>query len=354
MKEYLESIESVLEELKSNENGLSEKEAEARLLKDGKNKLDEPPKDGIVKKFFMSLADPMIIMLLVAASISLVTSIISHESFADVIIILVVVIVNTILGLFQESKAENAIESLKEMTKATSKVQRNGFVKTINSEDLVKGDVIILEAGDSVPADCRIIESHSLKVEEAALTGESVPINKIVDIINLEDKSINVPLGDRTNMLYSGSNIVYGRGRAVVIATGMETEMGKIADALQNTIEDKTPLQKKMAEISKVLTKLVVVISVLVFAAGLIRAKSLNGETILNTFMVAIALAVAAIPEGLPAIVTSILSIGVTSMAKKNALIRRINAVETLGCTQVICTDKTGTLTQKQNDCNKI
>lgn len=291
MKEYLESIESVLEELKSNENGLSEKEAEARLLKDGKNKLDEPPKDGIVKKFFMSLADPMIIMLLVAASISLVTSIISHESFADVIIILVVVIVNTILGLFQESKAENAIESLKEMTKATSKVQRNGFVKTINSEDLVKGDVIILEAGDSVPADCRIIESHSLKVEEAALTGESVPINKIVDIINLEDKSINVPLGDRTNMLYSGSNIVYGRGRAVVIATGMETEMGKIADALQNTIEDKTPLQKKMAEISKVLTKLVVVISVLVFAAGLIRAKSLNGETILNTFMVAIALA---------------------------------------------------------------
>lgn len=348
MKEYLESIESVLEELKSNENGLSEKEAEARLLKDGKNKLDEPPKDGIVKKFFMSLADPMIIMLLVAACISLVTSIISHESFADVIIILVVVIVNTILGLFQESKAENAIESLKEMTKATSKVQRNGFVKTINSEDLVKGDVIILEAGDSVPADCRIIESHSLKVEEAALTGESVPINKIVDIINLEDKSINVPLGDRTNMLYSGSNIVYGRGRAVVIATGMETEMGKIADALQNTIEDKTPLQKKMAEISKVLTKLVVVISVLVFAAGLIRAKSLNGETILNTFMVAIALAVAAIPEGLPAIVTIILSIGVTSMAKKNALIRRISAVETLGCTQVICTDKTGTLTQNK------
>lgn len=348
MKEYLESAEDVLKELKSNENGLSEKEAEARLLKDGKNKLDEPPKDGIIKKFFTSLLDPMIIMLLAAAGISLVTSIISHESFADVIIILVVVIMNTILGIFQENKAENAIESLKEMTKATSKVQRNGYVSTINSEDLVKGDVIVLEAGDSVPADCRIIESHSLKVEEAALTGESVPINKIVDILNLEDKSINVPLGDRTNMLYSGSNIVYGRGRAVVVATGMETEMGKIADALQNAVEDKTPLQKKMAEISKVLTKLVVVISILVFIAGLVRAKSLSGETVLDTFMVAIALAVAAIPEGLPAIVTIILSIGVTSMAKRNALIRKISAVETLGCTQIICTDKTGTLTQNK------
>ena len=205
MKEYLESVEDVLKELKSNDNGLNEKEAEARLAEVGKNKLDEPPKEPMIKKFFKSLLDPMIIMLLVSAGISFVTSIISHESFADVIIILFVVITNTILGMVQESKAENAIESLKEMTKATSKVQRNGMVRTINSEDLVIGDVIVLEAGDSVPADCRIIESHSLKVEEAALTGESVPINKIVDILNLKDKSINVPLGDRTNMLYSGS-----------------------------------------------------------------------------------------------------------------------------------------------------
>ena len=198
MKEYLESVEDVLKELKSNDNGLNEKEAEARLAEVGKNKLDEPPKEPMIKKFFKSLLDPMIIMLLVSAGISFVTSIISHESFADVIIILFVVITNTILGMVQESKAENAIESLKEMTKATSKVQRNGMVRTINSEDLVIGDVIVLEAGDSVPADCRIIESHSLKVEEAALTGESVPINKIVDILNLKDKSINVPLGDRT------------------------------------------------------------------------------------------------------------------------------------------------------------
>ena len=258
MKEYLESVEDVLKELKSNDNGLNEKEAEARLAEVGKNKLDEPPKEPMIKKFFKSLLDPMIIMLLVSAGISFVTSIISHESFADVIIILFVVITNTILGMVQESKAENAIESLKEMTKATSKVQRNGMVRTINSEDLVIGDVIVLEAGDSVPADCRIIESHSLKVEEAALTGESVPINKIVDILNLKDKSINVPLGDRNNMLYSGSNVVYGRGRAVIVATGMKTEMGKIADALQNAVEEKTPLQKKMAEISKVLTKLVI------------------------------------------------------------------------------------------------
>ena len=348
MKEYLDTVEDVLKKLKSSENGLDEKEAESRLEKDGKNKLEEPPKEPLIKKFFKSLLDPMIIMLLVSAGISLVTSIISHESFADVIIILFVVITNTILGMVQESKAENAIESLKEMTKATSKVQRNGMIRTINSEDLVKGDVIVLEAGDSIPADCRIIEAHSLKVEESALTGESVPINKMVDILNIKNESINVPLGDRTNMLYSGSNVVYGRGRAIVVASGMETEMGKIADALQNAVEEKTPLQKKMAEISKVLTKLVVAISVVVFIAGLIRAGSLTGETILNTFMVAIALAVAAIPEGLPAIVTIILSIGVTSMAKKNALIRRISAVETLGCTQIICTDKTGTLTQNR------
>ena len=262
MKEYLDTVEDVLKKLKSSENGLDEKEAEARLEKDGKNKLEEPPKEPLIKKFFKSLLDPMIIMLLVSAGISLVTSIISHESFADVIIILFVVITNTILGMVQESKAENAIESLKEMTKATSKVQRNGMIRTINSEDLVKGDVIVLEAGDSIPADCRIIEAHSLKVEESALTGESVPINKMVDILNIKNESINVPLGDRTNMLYSGSNVVYGRGRAVIVATGMKTEMGKIADALQNAVEEKTPLQKKMAEISKVLTKLVIFISV--------------------------------------------------------------------------------------------
>lgn len=348
MKEYLKTVDDVLKEFETTTDGLYEKEAKNRLERDGKNKLDDPPKDSKLKKFIKSLIDPMIIMLLASALVSLVTSIISHESFADVFIILFVVIINTILGMVQEDKAENAIESLKEMTKSTSKVDRGGVIRIIKSENLVKGDVIILEAGDSVPADCRIIEAHSLKVEESALTGESVPINKIVDVINLKDNKSSVPLGDRTNMLYSGSNIVYGRGKAVIVATGMETEMGKIADALQKVVQEKTPLQEKMSEISKVLTKLVLGICAIVFIVGLIKSGGITGEHILNTFMIAVALAVAAIPEGLPAVVTIILSIGVTSMAKRNALIRKISAVETLGCTQVICSDKTGTLTQNK------
>lgn len=348
MKEYLKTVDETLNELNTTANGLTEKEAKERLNKFGLNKLDDPPKEGLVKKFFKSLLDPMIILLLGAALISLVTSIISHDSFSDVIIILVVVIINTILSMVQENKAENAIESLKEMTKATSKVIRDGVIKTVKSEELVLGDVVVLEAGDSVPADCRIIEAHSLKAEEAALTGESVPVNKIIDLINIKDNTLDIPLGDRTNMLYSGSSIVYGRGKAVVVAKGMDTEMGKIATALQNTIEEKTPLQEKMAEISRLLTKIVIFISIVVFAVGLIKTGSITGEHILNTFLVAVALAVAAIPEGLPAVVTIILSIGVTAMAKRNALIRKISAVETLGCTQVICTDKTGTLTQNK------
>lgn len=348
MKEYLKECKEVLRELNSTENGITQKDAENRLNKNGKNKLKEPPRDGMIKKFIKSLLDPMIIMLIAAAIISAVTSIASGDGFADVFIILFVVIINTILGLVQESKAEHAIDSLMEMTKATSKTIRDGSIQNIKSEDLVVGDVIVLEAGDAVPADCRILESYSMKVEEAALTGESVPVSKIVDLINLEDTTKDVPLGDRTNMLYSGSTISYGRGKAVVVSTGMDTEMGKIADALQNAEEGKTPLQKKMAEISKVLTKLVIAISAFVFIFGIIKTGDLSGKHILDTFLVAVALAVAAIPEGLPAIVTIILSMGVTSMSKRQALIRKLNAVETLGCTQVICTDKTGTLTQNK------
>ncbi len=250
--------------------------------------------------------------------------------------------------MVQESKAENAISSLMEMTKATSKVIRDGKIKTVKSEDLVVGDVIVLEAGDSVPADCRILESYSMKVEEAAITGESVPVNKVIDILTLKENTLDIPLGDRTNMLYSGSTVVYGRGKAVVTGTGMNTEMGKIADALQDAEEGQTPLQRKMAELSKTLTKLVIGISVFVFLFGIIRTGDFSGGHILDTFLVAVALAVAAIPEGLPAIVTIVLSIGVTSMAKRKALIRKLSAVETLGCTQIICTDKTGTLTQNK------
>lgn len=348
MKEYLKSSEDVLKNLSSSPNGLSSNEAKSRLEKNGKNKLKEAKKEGSLKKFIKSLIDPMIIMLLAAAAISAITSIIQGENFTDVFIILFVVIVNTILGMVQESKAEHAIESLMEMTKATSKVLRDGEQLNIKSEDLVVGDVIVLEAGDAIPADCRILESYSMKVEEATITGESVPVNKMMDILYLKENTLDIPLGDRTNMLYSGSTVVYGRGKAVVTGVGMDTEMGKIADALANVEDEKTPLQKKMAELSKVLTVLVVVICAVVFIVGILRAGNFSGENILNTFLVAVALAVAAIPEGLPAIVTILLSIGVTSMAKRQALIRKLSAVETLGCTQIICTDKTGTLTQNK------
>jgi len=348
MKEYLQDVEEVLKELNSTSNGISGRTAAKRLEQNGKNKLDEPDKDGVFQRFVKSLADPMIIMLLVAAGISLLTSVLQGESFTDVFIILFVVIVNTILGMVQESKAENAISSLMEMTKATSKVIRDGKMKSINSEDLVVGDVIVLEAGDSVPADCRIIECHSMKVEEAAITGESIPVNKMIDILTLTENKLDIPLGDRTNMLYSGSTVVYGRGKAVVTETGMNTEMGKIADALRDAEEGQTPLQRKMGELSKTLTKLVIGISVFVFLFGIIKTGDFSGGHILDTFLVAVALAVAAIPEGLPAIVTIVLSIGVTAMAKRKALIRRLSAVETLGCTQIICTDKTGTLTQNK------
>ena len=354
MQFYLKNSNEVLNEVKSTENGLSSKEAFARLEANGKNKLAEPKKDGLVKRFFKALSDPMIIMLLVAAFISAATTVYSNlvtgsnESYADLFIILFVVILNTVLSLVQESKAESAISALMEMTKATSKVIRDGQIQVIKSEDLVVGDVIVLEAGDAIPADCRILESHSMKVEEAAITGESVPVNKITEILMLSESTKEVPLGDRTNMLYSGSTIVYGRGKAVIVATGMDTEMGKIADALAQTEKEETPLQKKMAELSKILTKLVLGISIFVFVFTLIRNGSFAGDVILDTFLVAIALAVAAIPEGLPAVVTIILSIGVTSMSKRQALVRKLTAVETLGCTQIICSDKTGTLTQNK------
>lgn len=348
MKFYLESKDEVLKEVKATENGLTEQEAKKRQEANGKNKLKEAEKEGIIKKIISSLMDPMIIMLLVAAGISAVTAIIQNETFTDVFIILFVVAINTILGLIQESKAESAIDSLMEMTAATSKVLRDGKLTQVKSEDLVVGDVIVLEAGDAIPADCRILESYSMKVEEAAITGESVPVNKIMDIIMLQEKSLDIALGDRTNMLYSGSTVVYGRGKAVVTSIGMDTEMGKIASALSTEEKEQTPLQKKMAELSKVLTKIVIAICVFVFVFGIIRSGTFTGKVVLDTFLIAIALAVAAIPEGLPAVVTIVLSIGVTAMAKRQALMRKLTAVETLGCTQIICSDKTGTLTQNK------
>ena len=348
MKFYCENIDTVLAKTESSAQGLSTEEAQKRLLQNGHNKLKEGKKDSLLVRFLKQLADPMIIILLVAALISGVLAAYEGESFTDVIIILAVVLFNAILGVYQESKAEKAIEALQEMAAATSKVMRDGKLVHVKSEDLVVGDIVILEAGDAVPADGRLIENASLKIEEAALTGESVPVNKFIDIINLKEGTKEVPLGDRANMVYMGSTVVYGRGVAVITATGMDTEMGKIADALVQAEEGQTPLQRKLSQLSKMLTWLVLGICVLIFGVQLIRAGGLNFDVIMDSFMVAVSLAVAAIPEGLAAVVTVVLSMGVSNMSKKNAIIRKLTAVETLGCAQIICSDKTGTLTQNK------
>lgn len=345
MDYYRQPPSDTLHALDSTPDGLTPEQAAARLARDGRNVLTEPPKPSLVKRFFQQLADPMILVLLAAALISAITSAYAHESFADVIIILIVVIINAVLGVYQESKAEQAIAALKELSAAHSRVLRGGKLVTVPSEELVAGDVLVLEAGDAVPADARVLESASLRAEEAALTGESVPVTKSPDALTAAG---DIGLGDRSNMLYLGSSIVYGRGRAVVTETGMQTQMGHIADALTQTKENKTPLQLRLSQLSRILTWLVLGICVVVFAVGVLRAGTINGRVVLDTFLIAVSLAVAAIPEGLAAVVTIVLSIGVTNMSRRSAVIRRLTAVETLGCAQVICSDKTGTLTQNR------
>ncbi len=345
---YLEGSEAVIKAAGSAAEGLAGAEAAKRLEADGPNKLIEAKKRSSLLRFFDQMKDPMIIILLSAALLSLITSLYQGESPSDVFIILFVVVLNSVLGVVQENKAEEAIEALKKMTAATSHVLRDGQIVSVENSELVVGDVVMLEAGDSVPADGRIIEDASLKIEEAALTGESVPATKQTDTLAIEEGAKDVPLGDRKNMVYMGSTVVYGRGRAVVTATGMDTEMGKIADALARAEQELTPLQIKLAQLSKILTKLVLGICVFIFALGVIKAGHFSMDVMIDTFMLAISLAVAAIPEGLVAVVTIVLSMGVTKMSQKNAVIRRLTAVETLGCAQVICSDKTGTLTQNK------
>ena len=348
-KTYTQSAEEVLQDLGVGAEGLTTAQAEERLAKYGPNKLKEAEKPTLLQRFIAQLKDPMLIILMAAAGVSALTGMLSGEpEWAEVIIILTVVLLNAILGVVQESKAEAAIEALQTMTAATCKVMRDGKMAVLHSTDLVPGDVVILEAGDAVPADGRIIENASLKIEEAALTGESVPVNKMIDILYLKDENADVPLGDRKNMCYMGSTVVYGRGKAVITGTGMDTEMGKIAGALAAAEEEQTPLQKKLDDLSVLLSKLVLGICVFIFAFNLFTAGDFHLNVILETFMVAVSLAVAAIPEGLATVVTVVLSIGVTNMSKRNAVIRKLTAVETLGCTQVICSDKTGTLTQNK------
>ena len=343
--EYLQSAEEVLCSQGSQRGGLTSQEAAARLEKHGPNRLQEAKKITNLQRFLQQLKDPMLLILMAAAAVSAVTSILSGEKLTEVIIILAVVLLNAVLGVVQESKAEAAIEALQTMTAATSKVLRDGKIIVLHSADLVPGDVVLLEAGDAVPADGRLLESASLKIEEAALTGESVPVNKTAETISAQG---DVPLGDRKNMCYMGSTVVYGRGSAVITATGMDTEMGKIAGVLARTEQEETPLQRKLTQLGKTLSYLVLAICVFIFVFDLLVEGDYSLEAILKTFMVAVSLAVAAIPEGLATVVTVVLSIGVTNMSKRGAVIRRLTAVETLGCTQVICSDKTGTLTQNK------
>ena len=361
MKFYQKTCDETLQELKTNPDGLSGGEAAKRLEQYGPNKLAEGKKATWLQRFLGQLKDPMLIILMIAAVVSAGTTVLDYlqlpqprdpghllEGLVEVGIILIVVLLNAILGVVQESKAEAAIEALQTMTAATCKVIRDGKQMVLHSDELVPGDIVVLEAGDAVPADGRIIENASLKIEEAALTGESVPVNKLIDALNLSGGKDDVPLGDRKNMCYMGSTVVYGRGKAVITATGMDTEMGKIASALAQTQEEQTPLQRKLDQLGKTLSWLVLGICVFIFAFNLVMKGNYSIGGILETFMVAVSLAVAAIPEGLATVVTVVLSIGVTKMSQRNAVIRKLTAVETLGCTQVICSDKTGTLTQNK------
>ena len=348
-KIYTHSADEVLRDLGVGAEGLTTQQAKERLEKYGPNKLKEGEKPTLLQRFLTQLKDPMLIILLIAAAVSALTGMLANENeWAEVIIILAVVLLNAILGVIQESMAVAAIEALQTMTAATCKVLRDGKMVVLHSDELVPGDIVLLEAGDAVPADGRFIENASLKIEEAALTGESVPVNKVLEALGMVEGQDEVPLGDRKNMCYMGSTVVYGRGKAVITSTGMDTEMGKIAGALATAKEEQTPLQRKLDELGSLLSKMVLGICVFIFIFNLIMEGDFHLQVILETFMVAVSLAVAAIPEGLATVVTVVLSIGVTKMSQRNAVIRRLTAVETLGCTNVICSDKTGTLTQNK------
>lgn len=341
MNWYSKNIKDLKTILKCDlQNGLSEKEASLRLEKYGMNKLDEKKKTSNIIRFLQQFNDFMVIVLIAAAVMSFGISFYRGENdFLDPIIILFIVVLNAILGLMQENKAEKALEALKKMSVPTSKVIRDGKLIHINTENLVPGDLIVIETGDYIPADSRLIKSVNLKIEESALTGESVPSEKDADLI-LEDKA---SLGDRHNMVFAGSSVAIGRGSAIVVETGMKTEMGKIAGMIMTNDNEQTPLQRKLGETGKILGIGALIICLFIFLIGVIRKLPP-----FEMFMTSVSLAVAAIPEGLPAIVTIMLAIGVQTMAKKNAVIRKLPAVETLGSANVICSDKTGTLTQNK------
>ena len=344
MKYYQLNSNEVLEKLKSSEDGLTELEAEKRKNKYGKNILVEGKKESRLEKFFSQFKDIMILVLFISAVISFIISYINKESYVDSIAIIAIVFINAILGFVQEIKADKALESLKNLQSKTTKVKRDGNIIVVNTEDVVKGDILLLEAGDTVPADARIIYASAFKCDESSLTGESFALLK--NDVALKGE---VPLAERTNMIYSGTNVVYGKCTAVVTDIGMDTEFGKIAKSLSETKKEITPLEKKINGISKFLSLIIVIIILVMFLIGIIR-----GMNITTVIMLSISLAVAAIPEGLPAVITITLSLGVSSMAKKRAIVRKLSSVETLGCTEVICSDKTGTITQNKMTVVKI
>ena len=341
---YLKSEDETLDALHTTRDGLSAAEAKKRLDEYGHNELEEAQKRSLLAKFLDQFKDLMIIILLVAAALSVITE--GTEGLTDALIILAVVVLNAAFGVYQEGQAEAAIEALKDMSSQVARVSRDGHVVEIDSRELVPGDIVMLEAGDVVPADMRLLEVASLKIEEAALTGESVPVEKSLSIKVADDAGI----GDRVNMAYQNSNVTYGRGVGVVVNTGHYTEVGKIADMLANADETDTPLKQNLNHLSKVLTYLVVGIAIVTFIVGVF----VRGEEPVEGLMTSVALAVAAIPEGLPAIVTIVLSMGTTTLAKRNAIVRKLPAVETLGSTEIIASDKTGTLTMNQMTVEKI
>jgi len=345
MKYYDIDEKKALKELESSSKGLTQEDALKRLEKNGKNKLTEAKKESKIVKFLKEFNDLMIIILCLAAGLSFVLSIINNESFIDSIIILAIVFINAILGFIQELKADKAIDELNKMQVTNIKVKRNDEVVVINTEDLVVGDILVLEAGDQVPADARLIWEASLKVDEASLTGESVAVTKSIKKITKKE----VPISERTNMIYSGTSVVYGKCLAVVTATGMDTEIGLIADQLSKEETETTPLQKKINNISKILSIIIMIIIAIMFVIGLVK-----GMEFTEVLLLSISLAVAAIPEGLPAVITIILSLGMSSLAKKKAIVRKMSSVETLGCTEIICSDKTGTITQNKMTVQEI
>ena len=348
-KYYSETAAEVEKDLETSfANGLNDDQAKSRIEKYGYNALAAKKKKSMFMRFIDQFKDFMIIVLIVAAILSGVVA----QEWTDAAIILIVVIVNAVLGVFQEARSEAAIEALKEMATPSAHVKRNGAIVEISSTDLVPGDVVLLEAGDVVPADLRLINAHSLKIEESALTGESVPVDKDDKVLEDED----VALADRVNMAYSSTSVTYGRGEGVVTATGMNTEVGKIATMLNNADETDTPLKENLNQLGKTLTIMILAICVVVFIVGVLKASPAqrNSTLMINMFLVAVSLAVAAIPEGLPAIVTIILALGTQAMAKHKAIVRKLPAVETLGATDIICSDKTGTLTQNKMTVEKV